>query len=391
MMGSPKPARTTLRKSATPRTGMSRTTSSDVTANGTVSVTHSVTANAMMPRHMRPSAVRGTRLPPRSSGAGDGSRQIAASTATAPSSTRAGRRRARTRVPGGRSCPGRPASCAPSSVPSMLSSRPTMRINMPRLIGAALVCLAATLLFAVVETPLEAQAPGTAASADPLDLFAKIYPVFAHPRCINCHGVVQTSTTNIRVLTGVGHRGGAVTLADDCGDCHHTPQVLVDAWQFTAPSSMSWVGLNQEQLCTLQSQQVRSVRPATATCTISPRIRSSRRRSRGVRAGSWIPAQKPPLERGGISGRRTGMGGCRGWVRAIIGAACSRSRASIAFYVVSVSSQRRQGDRRARSARQELKVFRSADGTAYAMLDAQRQRHQHDGLSRDQVSTARAR
>ena len=91
MMGSPKLARTTLRKSAMPSTGISRTTSSDVTANGTVSVTHSVTANAMMPRHMRPSAVSGTRLPSRSSGAGDGSRQIATMTATAPSSTRKGR------------------------------------------------------------------------------------------------------------------------------------------------------------------------------------------------------------------------------------------------------------------------------------------------------------
>jgi hypothetical protein len=56
-----------------PKAGISSTTSSDVTANGTASVTQSVTANAMIARHACPCGVRGIRLPARSSGGGDGS------------------------------------------------------------------------------------------------------------------------------------------------------------------------------------------------------------------------------------------------------------------------------------------------------------------------------
>ena len=55
-----------------PNAGMRRTTSSEVAANGSVSVTHNTTANAMMARHASPSAVSVIRLPARSSGAGDG-------------------------------------------------------------------------------------------------------------------------------------------------------------------------------------------------------------------------------------------------------------------------------------------------------------------------------
>src|SRR3954471_12440346 len=71
-----------------PKAGISSTTSSDVTANGTASVTQSVTAKAMIARQAWPSRVRGIRLPARSSGGGDGSAYVTNISATADSSAK---------------------------------------------------------------------------------------------------------------------------------------------------------------------------------------------------------------------------------------------------------------------------------------------------------------
>jgi hypothetical protein len=79
---------------------------------------------------------------------------------------------------------------------------------------------------------------------------------------MNCHGVVETSPDNIRILTGNGHGGGSVGLNDtpgldnQCFDCHKTPAVLETAWRFTAPPGMSFVGKDLEQMCAMQSEQV---------------------------------------------------------------------------------------------------------------------------------------
>src|SRR5438128_659094 len=82
---------------------------------------------------------------------------------------------------------------------------------------------------------------------DPLQLWAKLFPVFSHPRCINCHGVVQSQPGLIRSVTGKTHPGGFVDEPDEqdqavnCGQCHNTPDILEEAWKLTAPESMWWV------------------------------------------------------------------------------------------------------------------------------------------------------
>src|SRR5690349_10966931 len=90
---------------------------------------------------------------------------------------------------------------------------------MRRLLPIAVVLSTAVLWLNMLGLSARAQAPpqlpallpgSTGISADPIDLFKEIYPVFAHPRCVNCHGVVQTVPGSIRELTGQGHLGGPV-------------------------------------------------------------------------------------------------------------------------------------------------------------------------------------
>lgn len=111
---------------------------------------------------------------------------------------------------------------------------------------------------------------------NPLDLFQKMFPVFSHPRCINCHGVVQSNPGIIRSVTGDTHPGGWVgdpNESVECGSCHNEPAVLEHAWQFTAPQSMWWVGKNVEELCVLQAAQVKNFNRAAGSA--SPAARGS--------------------------------------------------------------------------------------------------------------------
>ena len=119
-------------------------------------------------------------------------------------------------------------------------------------------------------TYTRAQAPAgpstAAASAD--QLFAKIYPVFAHPRCANCHGVVGHYPGFTHSVTPDTHPGGAVGagLPDpvvDCTDCHDGPKTRnaagdeEGAWQVTAPPNMEWAGLGEEEVCIMQAAEAR--------------------------------------------------------------------------------------------------------------------------------------
>ena len=108
---------------------------------------------------------------------------------------------------------------------------------MNRFLGIACVLFATVVVLGMLGVSARAQTPATpiplpgpsGSSANPLDLFKEIYPVFSHPRCVNCHGVVETDPSNIRVLTGRGHGGGSVGLKDypdldnQCSFCHDTP------------------------------------------------------------------------------------------------------------------------------------------------------------------------
>jgi hypothetical protein len=89
MIGSPNPARITARKSAMPNAGTRSTISSEVTANGSASDTHAVTAKAMMARQVLPVAVSGTGPPAVCSGGGEGRKWMSSSSATAATSAMA--------------------------------------------------------------------------------------------------------------------------------------------------------------------------------------------------------------------------------------------------------------------------------------------------------------
>jgi hypothetical protein len=107
--------------------------------------------------------------------------------------------------------------------------------------------------------------PAIVAAPNSDQLFAKIYPVFTHPRCANCHGVVQHYPGVIYSVTAETHPGGEVRDYPDrppeaiscvTAGCHDAPEVE-KAWKATAPPDMEWAGMNEEQLCALEAAQVR--------------------------------------------------------------------------------------------------------------------------------------
>ena len=188
---------------------------------------------------------------------------------------------------------------------------------MNRFLGMAGMQCAAVVVANLLGLSTRAQAPvppvplpgPNRPSADPIDLFKELYPVFSHPRCVNCHGVVETSPTNIRELTGRGHGGGVIRLVrnDECKDCHNVPEILETAWRFTAPPHMSFVGKDLEQMCALQSQEVDAFDGAVGSH--SPAVDGSYMHHLindqlieagfvGKAGGQISPAQPPPLSKG---------------------------------------------------------------------------------------------
>jgi hypothetical protein len=105
-----------------------------------------------------------------------------------------------------------------------------------------------------------------------VDAFAKLVPVFRHPRCFNCHGNFDitnkdehTGATAVpkdldfRTLLNVDQR---IRLHAECGSCHNQingkasrptlkANVTVSGWMM-APAPMQWVkAKDNEQLCVL--------------------------------------------------------------------------------------------------------------------------------------------
>ena len=86
-------------------------------------------------------------------------------------------------------------------------------------------------------------------SSDPLSLFAKMMPVFTHPRCANCHGNTDPSLN-------LNHGGGQVDPGESCmdGGCH------VDASDWKLASN-GFVSQTAEQLCQFVSRVVLPAHP----------------------------------------------------------------------------------------------------------------------------------
>jgi hypothetical protein len=117
----------------------------------------------------------------------------------------------------------------------------------------------AAVLIASPSTPVAAQGPGTAPDDT---LFSKIYPVFAHDRCANCHGIVKHYLGMVHSVIPETHPGGDVSefyqAPDDprvdCTNCHDQTG---DKWQFTAPPNMEWAGLDEDQVCIMEATEAR--------------------------------------------------------------------------------------------------------------------------------------
>ncbi len=121
-----------------------------------------------------------------------------------------------------------------------------------RAIGA--IALACLLSVAVVRDP-QAE-PAVSESSD--QLFERMFAVFEHPRCMNCHtGEAfprqgdDSHRHAFNVARGPADRGAAGL---HCGTCHQSTNQAASGvpgaldWHL-APPRMAWTGLNAGQLC----------------------------------------------------------------------------------------------------------------------------------------------
>jgi hypothetical protein len=167
----------------------------------------------------------------------------------------------------------------------------------------------------------------TTTSADPIELFAKLMPVFSHPRCVNCHGGVnpydvdgstpsadidKTIKLKMHFEPGlVAHGGGATSASDDCGDCHTS----ANNWKL-APTQLRFTGKTTKQLCEMQSvaaqvDQGAYVRHLSADPLIGLAFA-------GFRGGTSGHADRPGMNRddfvqGAAEWLTNGKAKCRGW------------------------------------------------------------------------------
>ena len=237
------------------------------------------------------------------------------------------------------------------------------------------------------QTPaVPSPAPATAADK----LFAKIYPVYAHPRCANCHGVVRHYPGFTRSVTPDTHPGGAVGagMPDpvvDCTDCHDGPQhhnattgKEEGAWQFTAPANMEWAGLGEEEVCIMQATEARLKNKAAGGESAAtkdsylhhlahdPLIEQAfHGRAGGARDPADPDLPKPPLSYGEFKT------GAQAWIDA--GAPC-RATGSLSHYEENDAVYEHPGPAGKvaveQHATRQVNILRFADGSARATITA---------------------
>jgi hypothetical protein len=86
--------------------------------------------------------------------------------------------------------------------------------------------------------------------------FAKMIPVFRHPRCSNCHGGVDPFADPKISKHGGGQMDAGDFEKGSCKDCHDQMIKSDSGWN-VAPPPMAWVKKNDEELC----MQVREMNP----------------------------------------------------------------------------------------------------------------------------------
>ena len=121
---------------------------------------------------------------------------------------------------------------------------------------------------ATVSATTTASSPGQAANSCPLPIgnqikavaaFAKMIPVFRHPRCSNCHGGVDPFADARTGKHGGGQRDPEDFADGTCRDCHDQ-MIKGDSGWNVAPEPMFWVKKTDEELC----MQVREMNPDAA-------------------------------------------------------------------------------------------------------------------------------
>lgn len=158
-------------------------------------------------------------------------------------------------------------------------------------------------------------------NADPIELFAKLMPVFTHSRCENCHGAVNP-------FAGNTHDGGVIPAGFDwtvedmgmrnaaCLTCHTTAA----DWRL-APRHLAFVNLDAKALCQLQADQVRRLSPAGYISHLEGDILIDLAFEGYSGGASEVPAPPAMSKQDFLAAARawlsTGRAGCGGWVGTI--------------------------------------------------------------------------
>ncbi|MGB5132156.1 MAG: hypothetical protein WBO00_06050 [Steroidobacteraceae bacterium] len=117
----------------------------------------------------------------------------------------------------------------------------------------ALACLA--LAISAGLGTMVAAAPA-ADSGDPIDLFARMYPVFSHDRCTGCHGRVIPY-----LETGNNHGPGQIPEGGQpCNDCHAPP-----GWKIRP--DITFFNKSVKEICQMQSRLLRGMRASSSIAT----------------------------------------------------------------------------------------------------------------------------
>ena len=115
---------------------------------------------------------------------------------------------------------------------------------------------------ASVATEAQARGPVPQAArpaADVDELFGRLYPVFVHPRCANCHGIVVEPPGDDNSVTKESHPAAEKDDPErgaDCGSCHDASEDIAKAWGL-APPHLRWAGRDADAICAIQASEVR--------------------------------------------------------------------------------------------------------------------------------------
>jgi hypothetical protein len=123
---------------------------------------------------------------------------------------------------------------------------------------------------------------------DPLELFAATMPVFTHPRCTNCHGVIDPRHEAL----SRDHEGGFIREESCTSACHTAEQ----DWNRVATGRFNFTGLDSKGLCLMQQRQVRDRGTGSYLNHLST-DKLVEAGFQGLSAGAAETEAKPPMEK----------------------------------------------------------------------------------------------